>query len=141
MKVSFTVPGPPQGKGRPRFRQVGGYTQTYTPRQTAVYENLVKLSYKDELGNITLNGAISAEIRAYFPIPVSVSKKKRRMMEEGYIPCLTKPDTDNIAKIILDSLNEIAFKDDKQVSDLMVIKKYGEQPRVEVILEEIGNED
>ena len=36
-----------------------------------------------------------------------------------------KPDADNIAKIILDSLNKIVFLDDVQVVSLFVIKKFG----------------
>ena len=48
-----------------------------------------------------------------------------------------KLDCDNLAKIILDSLNDIAYKDDAQVSRLTVRKLYSERPRVEVTLTEI----
>ncbi|WP_332834903.1 RusA family crossover junction endodeoxyribonuclease [Clostridium perfringens] len=37
-----------------------------------------------------------------------------------------KPDVDNIAKIILDSLNGVAYKDDSQIVDIRIIKKYTE---------------
>ena len=47
-KVMFVVPGEPIGKGRPRFRQVGQYTQTYSPKQTVNYESLVRLEYHDD---------------------------------------------------------------------------------------------
>lgn len=42
-----------------------------------------------------------------------------------------KPDLDNIEKIVLDGLNGIAFKDDKQVIDSHTKKRYcrdGEAP-------------
>ena len=45
-----------------------------------------------------------------------------------------KPDADNIAKIILDSLNKIVFLDDVQVVSLFVIKKFGLIPKVQVHL-------
>ena len=45
---------------------------------------------------------------------------------------LVKPDLDNIAKGICDALNGIAWKDDKQITDLYVGKRYDENPRVEV---------
>ena len=48
-----------------------------------------------------------------------------------------KIDCDNLAKIILDSLNGIAYEDDKQVVRLYVEKIYGEHPRVEVELKEV----
>ena len=49
----------------------------------------------------------------------------------------SKPDTDNIAKSILDSLNGIAYKDDKQVVDLRVRKQYAEVPSVSVWIREV----
>ena len=38
MKVTFTVPGIPVGKGRPRFMKNG---HTYTPQKTRDYEDKV----------------------------------------------------------------------------------------------------
>ena len=53
-----------------------------------------------------------------------------------------KPDCDNIAKIILDSLNGIAYADDKQIISLSVEKYYGDTPKVCLILQEdSGNEN
>ena len=42
--VVFTVPGEPQGKGRPRFARPKGsnFTMAYTPEKTVSYENRVK---------------------------------------------------------------------------------------------------
>lgn len=48
-----------------------------------------------------------------------------------------KPDCDNIAKIILDALNKIAYKDDSQVIELSVKKLYSEKAKVLVHIEEI----
>ena len=55
---------------------------------------------------------------------------------------LRKPDSDNIAKIVLDSLNKIAFDDDAQVVELTVVKKWTEElERIEFELEEVKNEN
>ena len=54
----------------------------------------------------------------------------------GIIRPTIKPDVDNIAKVILDSLNGLAYKDDKQIVFCIISKWYGENPKVEVILEE-----
>lgn len=137
MDAFFTVPGNPQGKGRPRFTKVGEYTKAFTPKQTVVYENLVKVSYLQECKGIKFKGPIYAHILAYFQIPKSVSKKAREIMEEGYVPFIHKIDADNLAKSILDALNGIAYDDDRQVAVLTVVKQYGENPRVEVLLEEM----
>ena len=55
----------------------------------------------------------------------------------GRILPTKKPDVDNVAKIILDGLNCIAWDDDTQVVDLSVSKYYSEEPRVSVMIEEI----
>ena len=134
MTFTFEIVGEPQGKGRPRFSTRGGFVKTYTPEKTASYENFVKLCYLNKYKGQKLDGEIIAEIIAYFPIPKSFSKKKRLEAIEGKIRPTKKPDTDNIAKTILDSLNGIAFEDDKQVVALLVKKLYGEEAKVAVVL-------
>lgn len=138
--VKFTVAGEPKGKSRPRFANSKNGFRTYTPKQTVMYENLVSWTYQQEVG-IKLNGQITAKIVAYFPIPKSVSKKKRALMESGVIMYDHKPDTDNVAKIILDSLNGVAYDDDRQICSLTVMKYYSDNPRVEVNLYENNRGD
>lgn len=58
------------------------------------------------------------------------------MLEQEISPTV-KPDTDNIAKSILDSLNGIAYLDDKQVIRLTVEKWYAEVPSVSVEIKEV----
>lgn len=136
MKAQFIVIGEPKGKGRPRFVSTNKGVRTYTPKDTVYYENLVKLSYKDMCG-VKLNGKIRAKISAYFAPPASSSNKKKEQMLLGEVGYLHKPDTDNIAKIILDSLNGIAYDDDRQITELTVNKHYGLRSGVVVELEEI----
>ena len=114
MIVNFTVPGEPKAKARPRMTTTG---IAYTPKKTVEYENWVKQCYLIEQKGKKLEGQIKAEIAAYFTIPKSTSKKKRKKMTNYLIRPTKKPDTDNVAKIILDSLNSIAYDDDKQVVD------------------------
>lgn len=135
MKVKFTVLGVPMVKKRPRASMRNGHAVVYTPKDTVNYENLVRYTYQSEVGR-KLEGAIEARIKAYFPIPKSISKKKHELMATETYPCLCSKDTDNIAKICLDSCNKIAFDDDKQVYKLTVEKYYSDNPRVEIELEE-----
>ena len=137
MKVIFEIPGKPTGKGRPRFRRNGS---VYTPEATESYENLVKLYYKINTHGAKLTGEIRASIVAVFPIPKSNSKKVRAQKLDGTIRPTVKPDCDNIAKIVLDALNHIAYDDDSQVVSLELQKKYGEEPKTIVILEELKHE-
>ena len=47
MRIQFTVPGVPVGKGRPRFTR-GGHA--YTPEKTAAFEEKVRLCWKTQSG-------------------------------------------------------------------------------------------
>lgn len=133
MRVSFEIPGAPYGKARHRTTRLG---IQYTPKETTQYENLVKTMFVHNRGSweITLLPLFLC-ITAYYAIPKSASKKARAEMIAGRIRPTKKPDYDNIAKVISDALNEIAYKDDSQVVDAIIHKWYGEEPRVCVVLE------
>ena len=73
---SFTVPGVPVAKGRPRVTIRGGRPRAYTPEKTEKYENLVRLAFREEFPDAEpAAGPIILEFRAYFPVPKSFSKK------------------------------------------------------------------
>lgn len=133
--MKFTVYGKPQAKQRPRVTRRG---YALTPKETVYYENLVKSEYVRQCGEM-LEGAIKADIKAYFEVPKSTSKKKRAQMLSGEILRTQKPDCDNLAKSILDALNGIAYHDDSQVVELHVSKGYAEQPRIECELDVLQN--
>lgn len=140
MRIKFTVFGEPKGKARPRFLRSG---RAYTPRDTAEYEDYVRTCYKQAAGQMCLGdeAMIELSITAYFAIPKSTGKKKRAQMLSGEVLPAKKPDADNIAKIIADSLNKIAYHDDKQIVSLHVRKRYSDSPRVEVELLEKKKEE
>ena len=133
--VMFNIPGKPRAKARPRFTQKG---HAYTPGNTTEYENWVRDCYFREYGTERemLKGELVAELVAYFPIAESKSKGTKQLMEEDQIRPKSRPDLDNIAKAVLDALNQIAYKDDSQVVALKVEKKYAHEPRVEVLIHE-----
>ncbi len=135
--VVFTVPGEPVGKGRPRFvRQTG---RTYTPEKTANYENLVKLAYGAAAGGWMFpeSAQLAIMIKAYYAIPTSKSKRMQNDMELGIIRPTKKPDMDNILKVVADSLNHIAYKDDSQIVYAEVSKEYAKVPHVDVHIWEL----
>ena len=80
---------------------------------------------------------LDMRIKAYYSIPKSKSKKMKALMLEGIIRPTKKPDMDNVVKIIADSLNNIAYRDDTQIVDCQCRKFYSDTPRVEVRILEI----
>ena len=139
-QIKFSIPGQPFGKQRPKFSRAGNYVKTYTPNETVSYENLVKLMYQQAAeGKLFSEDAmLDVRITAYYEIPKSISKKKRKAMLEHKIRPAKKPDWDNVGKIVCDSLNKVAYRDDSAVVDAQVRKFYSENPRVDVTIRVIG---
>lgn len=137
MKAKFVILGEPQGKGRPKFSNRGGKVITRTPDETVIYENLIRTEYQRQCGSVRFpdDEPLDMRIVAYYTIPASASKKKQREMEEKIIRPIKKPDWDNIGKVIADSLNQVAYRDDAQIVDSQVRKFYSRQPRVEVVIQ------
>lgn len=139
-EIRFTIPGKPFGKQRPRVVNRGKFSTAYTPKETVQYENLVRLYFQQAANGKMFpdDAMLDVRIIAYYGIPKSVSKKKRKAMLEHRIRPGKKPDWDNIGKIICDSLNLVAYHDDSAVVDAQVRKFYSENPRVDVIIRAIG---
>lgn len=138
-RVTFSIPGEPVGKGRPRFNRATG--RTYTPERTASYENLVKLEYEKLCGNQGFGESpVGILVTAYYAIPKSASKAKRKAMERDVIRPTKKPDCDNILKTVCDALNGLAYKDDSQVVLALIDKHYAEVPHVDVTLNAMESE-
>lgn len=89
-------------------------------------------------GRALLAGPLAVCIRAYLPIPKSLSKAKRAAAILGDLRPTVRPDCDNFGKLALDALNTIAWRDDAQVVSLLVTKHYSERPRLDLTASEIG---
>lgn len=134
-KISLTIPGKPFGKQRPRVLKNG---ITYTPKETVNYETLIKELYIIQHFRKQLEGPVRMYIKAYFPIPKSVSKRKKEEMIAGKIRPVKKPDMDNIIKIIADALNGLAYRDDSQIVECTIEKYFSDEERVEIEIEEVS---
>lgn len=107
--VSFVVPGDPRPKGRPRF----GNGFVHTPRETQRAEHTVKV-FARNAGVRPMQGPVAVELKFY-------RATKRRC------------DVDNLAKLVLDALNSVAWRDDDQIAHLTATKGLDpENPRTEV---------
>lgn len=141
--MNFVIPGQPVGKARARisFNRFTGKNQSYTPKKTADYEKLVRLSYQKSLGNINTLPPTEKPVRmilnAFYGIPSSWTKKKKVMAVCNEIYPTSKPDLSNILKSVEDALNGIAYKDDSQIVDIEMSKQYSLDARVEVTILEV----
>lgn len=136
MDITFTVPGEPRGKGRPRFSKNG---HAYTDSETKAYENKIIAYYRKAHGAArTADTAfVTVDVIAYLPIPKGATKTQAAGMAEKKILPSRKPDVDNILKVVLDALNGVAYKDDARVHKTSCVKYYSAEPRLEVTIKAV----
>ena len=66
------------------------------------------------------------------------SETRKQKAIQGLKKPTTRPDLDNVIKIVLDALNGHAWHDDGQVIEIHACKKYDEIPRLEIEIYEIS---
>jgi len=138
--IKFTIKRQAVAKQSFRFTFTG---RRYRDKSVTEYQDFVKECFKDQTGldkcPIELpfgdDEGLSVEIKAFFKIPKTGWKKaKRELAEREELQVIKAPDCDNIAKPILDALQEVAYKNDSRVYDLHIKKYYSKDPRVEVTI-------
>lgn len=132
--IVFTVPGEAVPKGRPRSTKRG---ITYTPEKTRKYEDYVRSVALQYAPKELLKCALDVELRFFLQRPKTLSKR--------VVHHIKRPDIDNFAKALLDSLEPrkhpkktqktndgAVYENDAQIVRLLVTKEYGTPSRVEV---------
>jgi Holliday junction resolvase RusA-like endonuclease len=142
-QVVFTVPGTPVAKGRAKSSSRIGkdgqgkqrvFTRHYTPEDTVVYENLVRLAAKEAMdGAGPFDSPMALIVAIYLPIPQSWSKKKQEKARTGLVGATKKPDADNVLKALKDGMNGVVYVDDARITDVTLQKRYALSPRVDVV--------
>jgi len=136
MAVTFSIPGRPTGKGRPKFARRGDRVTTYTDGRTASYENKVALFATAAMqGKAPFIGPICISVLAHFTPPKSAPKARQAAMLAGEIYPTVKPDLDNIIKAVLDGLQGVAFADDVIVTWINAGKRYAHSDNVVVVID------
>jgi len=105
-----------------------GRGKAFSPKRMVDYKTRIQVEFAQHYRNCKpLEGPVEVAILIDWPIPKSFSKKKRGDALKYELRPTTKPDIDNIAKIVCDALNTIAYQDDAQIVYLSVSKRYSEQ--------------
>lgn len=131
--IRIEIPGTPTAKGRPRFSRASG--RAYTPAKTEAAESHVKIIAALAMaGAAPFDGPIKLEVWARMAVPQSWSKRKQQAAHAGELRPTGKPDLDNLLKLVGDSLNGIVWRDDSQVVEASMTKRYAHIPMTVVIV-------
>ncbi|MCE2563360.1 RusA family crossover junction endodeoxyribonuclease [Komagataeibacter sp. FNDCF1] len=120
--ITFTVPGPLRGKGRPRF----GNGRTFTDSKTMTAEAFVRSCAALACPLAPIDGPVSLDIRITRGIPKSWPNKRRQAALQGRLHATGKPDLDNVVKLVGDALNGIIWRDDSQITSVTCSRHFGE---------------
>ena len=121
--LRFVLQGTPAAKARPRFTKAG---RTYTDAKTQAAEQSILAAYLVNGGGTRQphDGPVEIDLIATFLPAESWPKWKRSIAQIGRWPHTTKPDLDNLIKV-LDGLNGRAWIDDSQIVAVRASKHYG----------------
>lgn len=127
--MSFEVPGDPVPQPRPRVSTAGGFARAYVPATHAVHGYRAAVAAAARAAGVTKTSEpLNVVIDAVF------SRPKSHMRKAGVkpdAPKLPRPDVDNVAKAVLDALQDV-IGDDTSVARLVVEKSYGTEGRTTV---------
>lgn len=118
--IAIFIPGEPV----PFARSGGNGTVRFTPPKQRNQMAVARICAQDAMKKAEhppLEGPVSVSVRAVFPVPASWSKAKR----DRAFWKTSKPDLDNLIKLIKDSFNSIVWVDDAQVCEVRAQKVYG----------------
>lgn len=140
--MSMFIPFPPQGKARHRTRtlKVKGdkgerhISMSYAcPKQKGHVMDVQKVMRSVWEGEpIAL--PIHLDLVAHMPVPASWPKKKKALAETDHILHVSKPDVDNILKLIKDCANDLLYCDDAQIVSVVACKRFSAKPGYQLTL-------
>jgi len=150
-RYCFEVKISPRGKDRPKGRIIGGkgrkpFISIYTPKATIDWEKSFAAEVKLLGLNVPEEIPLDVAIVAVFPRPQFMQRRSKRdgsllggWLERSYLHS-SKPDADNVAKIVLDALSD--HFEDSRVAVLTAhkfIAALDESPRVFVRVQEASS--
>lgn len=127
MTIGYTIGLVPRGASRPRAARGGG--RVYMPPEHRAWMEAAVVMLREQRQGEPFACPVAVEIVAYWPLPKSRpawctrERWKDRVATLG-IPYATKPDADNVGKIVLDAMVEAGLlEDDRFVVQLSVVKR------------------
>jgi len=129
LAVTFSVIGQPVPQPRPRVSTAGGFARAYVPKDHPVHAYRQSLAAAARDAGLSDSGEpLNVVIDAVFARPKSHMRKSGVKADA---PRLPRPDVDNLAKAVLDAMQDV-MGDDTHVARLVVEKSYGPEARTTV---------
>lgn len=133
--IKFTLPIIPTAQARPKVTARGKFAHAYKTGNQKDNERTLEAWIMQHVPSEPLSGPLVLEFVAALPVGKSDSKKVRAAKLCGEIAPIKKPDLDNLAKQLKDTMTRMRFwQDDSQVVTLRCDKIYAEDGYWQVAL-------
>lgn len=130
--LRIEIPGEPTAWAR--AGQHGRFK--YTPKKQAVAMDVVRLSANRLMaGRRLLAGPLHVSAMFVYAWPASWSEKKRKAAGAHWKT--SRPDPDNLFKLVADALNGIVWTDDAIIASASIQKQFGLKPMTIITIEEL----
>lgn len=144
-KIQMRVPGVPVAQPRVKAFSRGGHAGVYTPTKTtkgasngvAEFKAAIRLMAAQQRSGGLMSGPLRVDLEFVFPRQSSRVWKSKPMPRYRKT---TKPDRDNLDKLVMDALKGVLWIDDNQVCAGSIDKWHaagGEPPHVLITVTEI----
>ncbi len=141
--IKIVIPGEPMPKQSARFRIITNkktgksFISSYQSNAVVKEEKRIKDIIKQQLpkGHIPFDVPVGIRCLFVFPPLKSFSKAKLEEIASG-VEVLkdTKPDNDNLFKVVGDALEGTVIKNDSRIATQVLKKIYGLEPRTEITI-------
>lgn len=121
----FELNLPPTPGKRTRFSRSG---KAYNPNRKLIEQ--IKWQLKPFAPSSPLTGRLEVAYTFYLPLPKNVSAIKKRQMLNDVIGHTKRPDVDNLAYLITNTMKGIIYTDDSLITDMHMFKRYAERPKI-----------
>lgn len=130
MKKFIAIPdGPPTYTAQQRRWSVrGGRPVTYSDNKAKAVKLSLQAYLDRHAPRTPFQGPIALTIVYVFPY--RKSEKKSTIASGTYVPKDTRPDTDNLMKLLQDVMSGHYYEDDAQIVDLHAVKVWGPTPGI-----------
>lgn len=112
----------------------------YTPKEAINYIERLQWQIRPYAPSAVYMGPVEVDLTFFLPIPKATSKVSRRMMNNGTIFHIIRPDLDNLAYTVTNAMKGIIYDDDSQIVSCRYRKFYGDQPRIVIKIKDFIDE-
>jgi len=136
-EISFTVYLMPKARQEPGSCVIGGHASVYKKTSQRDYERFLMIELDKHRPTLPFTGPLYLKLTVFLPIPKSHSDWWKEAAQKGIIRPITKPDWDNLGKVIGDCMERKGFfGNDSQIVSVFFNKYYSLNPRWEISLQE-----